>query len=53
MEDKMESSASWTGTQPLAEWDPEITALIKKEKQRQVRGLELIASEVKKMQFFV
>jgi len=30
---------------PLSEVDPEITSLIEKERQRQFRGLELIASE--------
>lgn len=29
----------------LAETDPELTALIRKEKSRQSRGLEMIASE--------
>ena len=32
--------------QPLAECDPDVLALIEKEKNRQWRGLELIASEV-------
>lgn len=36
---------SWTGTESLAEDDPEIKSLIEQEKDRQVRGLELIASE--------
>jgi glycine hydroxymethyltransferase len=31
--------------QPLREFDPEMFDLIQKEKQRQMRGLELIASE--------
>lgn len=31
--------------QPLSENDPEIYEILKKEKQRQKRGLELIASE--------
>ena len=31
--------------QPLTEFDPEMSELIRKEKQRQKRGLELIASE--------
>lgn len=35
----------WTGNEPLAEDDPEILAIIKNEKNRQIRGLELIASE--------
>lgn len=43
---KMDASAPWKGTEPLEEWDPEIAEMIKKEKQRQVRGLEMIASEV-------
>lgn len=30
---------------PLSELDPEMNAIIEKEKQRQFRGLELIASE--------
>jgi glycine hydroxymethyltransferase len=33
------------GTRPLAEVDPELSGLIHKEKERQVNGLELIASE--------
>jgi glycine/serine hydroxymethyltransferase len=37
---------SWTGTEPLAEDDPEMWELVKEEKVRQVNGLELIASEV-------
>lgn len=32
--------------QPLSECDPEVLSLIEKEKNRQWRGLELIASEV-------
>ncbi|CAH1772924.1 unnamed protein product [Owenia fusiformis] len=35
----------WTGQEPLAIDDPEVNALIKEEKSRQVNGLELIASE--------
>lgn len=34
------------GNKLLAESDPEIFALIQKEKKRQIEGLELIASEV-------
>lgn len=30
---------------PISEFDPEMFELIQKEKQRQLRGLELIASE--------
>ena len=36
----------WTGQEKLEDDDPEMNELIKKEKDRQVRGLELIASEV-------
>jgi hypothetical protein len=32
-------------TEPLAQCDPEMYELIRKEKQRQIRGLEMIASE--------
>lgn len=35
----------WDGSIPLAEDDPEISSIISKEKNRQVYGLELIASE--------
>nr|XP_041567541.1 serine hydroxymethyltransferase, mitochondrial [Taeniopygia guttata] len=35
----------WTGQESLAESDPEIWSLVQKEKDRQCRGLELIASE--------
>ncbi|XP_022082391.1 serine hydroxymethyltransferase, mitochondrial-like [Acanthaster planci] len=35
----------WTGQENLTEVDPEILSLIREEKRRQVRGLELIASE--------
>ena len=37
---------SWTLQESLEEDDPEIMQLIRKEKDRQRRGLELIASEV-------
>ncbi|KAI0522989.1 hypothetical protein KFK09_005378 [Dendrobium nobile] len=40
----MDSVASW-GLTPLASVDPEIHDLIEKEKRRQCRGIELIASE--------
>ncbi|KAM0868987.1 hypothetical protein ACQ4PT_040951 [Festuca glaucescens] len=33
------------GNQPLAEADPDVHALMEREKERQVRGIELIASE--------
>ena len=36
----------WTGQESLADSDPEVWALVQKEKERQCRGLELIASEV-------
>jgi len=36
---------SWTGNEPLAQDDPEMWELVKEEKQRQINGLELIASE--------
>lgn len=35
----------WTGQEPLSQDDPEISAIIKDEKKRQMSGLELIASE--------
>ncbi len=37
----------WTGQESLAQDDPEMWDLLLKEKDRQCRGLELIASEVK------
>ena len=40
--------AKWTGTQSLAEDDPEVMAIVRKEKNRQRSGLELIASEVRR-----
>jgi len=39
------SASKWTLQEPLAVDDPEITALIQTEKQRQCHGIELIASE--------
>uniref|UniRef100_A0A8C4PZ04 Serine hydroxymethyltransferase n=1 Tax=Eptatretus burgeri TaxID=7764 RepID=A0A8C4PZ04_EPTBU len=39
------TAAGWTGQQSLAESDNEMWQLLKKEKDRQCRGLELIASE--------
>lgn len=39
------AASVWTGQEPLAEEDPVIKELIRKEKDRQRRGLELIASE--------
>uniref|UniRef100_A0A8C2Y6S1 Serine hydroxymethyltransferase n=1 Tax=Coturnix japonica TaxID=93934 RepID=A0A8C2Y6S1_COTJA len=35
----------WTGQESLADSDPEVWGLVQKEKDRQCRGLELIASE--------
>lgn len=37
--------SKWTGNEPLAQEDPEMLDLIMQEKDRQRRGLELIASE--------
>ncbi|XP_078394445.1 serine hydroxymethyltransferase, mitochondrial-like, partial [Cetorhinus maximus] len=37
--------SQWTGQEPLAESDPEVWSLVQSEKDRQCRGLELIASE--------
>lgn len=42
----MDIPQSWTGRSSLAEADPEVKELIRKEKERQTQGLELIASEV-------
>jgi len=42
---KPEELPKWTGNEPLAEVDPEVLNLMKAEKDRQLRGLELIASE--------
>lgn len=36
----------WSGSQCLADDDPEVMAIVRKEKARQKMGLELIASEV-------
>lgn len=41
-----DSTDQWTGRDPLAELDPAVKEIIGKEKNRQVMGLELIASEV-------
>lgn len=40
------SFSSWTGRESLKEDDPEMWNLVQEEKQRQLCGLELIASEV-------
>lgn len=37
---------AWTGNESLKDDDPEMYNLIRREKRRQVEGLELIASEV-------
>lgn len=42
-----QNATLWTGQESLRDDDPEMHELIKKEKDRQVRGLELIASEVR------
>ena len=39
-------ASMWTGTEPLAQDDPEMWDLVREEKKRQRSGLELIASEV-------
>ena len=43
------SSLSWTGKEPLQTDDPEMYDLLIAEKDRQIRGLELIASEVSRV----
>lgn len=43
----VDEDCSWTGQESLAQDDPEMWDLLQKEKDRQCRGLELIASEVK------
>ena len=42
-----EQTEPWTGRDPLGELDPAVKEIIGKEKNRQVMGLELIASEVR------
>lgn len=42
----VEDDRPWTGQESLAQDDPEVWDLVQKEKDRQCRGLELIASEV-------
>ena len=42
-----EKTEQWTGMEPLTELDPTVKEIIGKEKNRQVMGLELIASEVR------
>ncbi|XP_060929924.1 serine hydroxymethyltransferase, mitochondrial-like isoform X2 [Limanda limanda] len=41
----LSSSSGWTGQESLAQDDPEMWSLLQQEKDRQCRGLELIASE--------
>lgn len=41
-----EAAGAWTGQETLADSDPEVWELLQREKDRQCRGLELIASEV-------
>lgn len=43
----LSSAAQWTGQESLAQDDPEMWRLLLQEKDRQCRGLELIASEVR------
>lgn len=43
----LSSAAQWTGQESLAQDDPEMWSLLQQEKDRQCRGLELIASEVR------
>uniref|UniRef100_A0A5F9DNV4 Serine hydroxymethyltransferase n=1 Tax=Oryctolagus cuniculus TaxID=9986 RepID=A0A5F9DNV4_RABIT len=40
-----EASRGWTGQESLSDTDPEMWELLQREKDRQCRGLELIASE--------
>ncbi|ERE90593.1 serine hydroxymethyltransferase [Cricetulus griseus] len=40
-----EAAGGWTGQETLADSDPEMWELLQREKDRQCRGLELIASE--------
>ncbi|XP_010794602.1 serine hydroxymethyltransferase, mitochondrial-like [Notothenia coriiceps] len=39
------SAGGWTGQETLAQDDPQMWSLLQQEKNRQCRGLELIASE--------
>lgn len=43
----VDEERAWAGQDSLAQDDPEMWDLLQKEKDRQCRGLELIASEVK------
>ncbi|KAG7226990.1 hypothetical protein INR49_022336, partial [Caranx melampygus] len=42
----LSSTSGWTGQESLAQDDPEMWSLLQQEKDRQCRGLELIASEL-------
>lgn len=42
----LSNASGWTGQESLAQDDPEMWSLLQQEKDRQCRGLELIASEV-------
>ena len=43
----LEEERPWSGQDSLAADDPEMWSLLRQEKDRQCRGLELIASEVR------
>lgn len=43
---RLRAMSSWTGQTDLKSTDSQVFDIIKKEKHRQVNGLELIASEV-------
>lgn len=47
VESNRRSASGWTGQESLAQDDPEMWSLLQQEKDRQCRGLELIASEVR------
>ena len=42
----VQTRSVWDGKTPLEQDDPDMMNILKKEKDRQTRGLELIASEV-------
>ena len=42
-----QTMASWSGDEPLAQDDPEVYDIIRKEKIKQKNGIVLIASEVR------
>ena len=41
-----QSVSTWTGQEPLSQDDPDVYAIIKREKEKQRRGLAMIPSEV-------